>query len=119
MLLRRQPRAGGISSLLLLHEAAVLLLLQAGAGRAPRKVGALHDAEAKGSCQTRGPPVQALGDSLGCAPNAAQFGAVRHCTVELFLGMIPAPDTDSQSQRPASSAPKVDSDSNLLPHRRD
>jgi hypothetical protein len=37
----------------------------------------------------------------------------------LFLGMIPPPDTDSQSQRPASSAPKVDSDSNLLPHRRD
>eukprot|EP01047_Picozoa_sp_COSAG01_P054142 COSAG01_NODE_5880_length_3972_cov_7.084172_3_plen_181_part_00 len=33
MLLRRQPRAGGISSLLLLHEVAVLLLLQAGAGR--------------------------------------------------------------------------------------
>jgi hypothetical protein len=84
MLLRRQPRAGGISSLLLLHEAAVLLLLQAGAGRAPRKVGALHDAEAKGSCQTRGPPVQALGDSLGCAPNAAQFGAVRH----LYSGIV-------------------------------
>eukprot|EP01043_Picozoa_sp_COSAG02_P026711 COSAG02_NODE_1546_length_11977_cov_3.458586_10_plen_202_part_00 len=67
MLLRRQPRAvGGICGLLL--QAAVLLLARA--GRAPRKAtaGALHDAEAKGPCQTRGPPVQALGDSLGCAP---------------------------------------------------
>jgi hypothetical protein len=117
MLLRRQPRAGGISSLLLLHEAAVLLLLQAGR---QERWGLCTMQKRRVRVKHEGLRFRRLATVWVVPPTPPSLGpCATACTVELFLGMIPPPDTDSQSQRPASSAPKVDSDSNLLPHRRD